>query len=112
MNFFRKKKQAEKPKESNEIANRELKEHLADAALQNLHENVDYENLAYTKVEFGYLFDIDGHGIEALFKVITDKTTAYFAVQGEKLLRLNFSEALFKSTVDGFLDLHQSSGKE
>ena len=84
MNFFKRKKKMEKPNESNEIANKELKEQIADAALQNLHENV-----------------------EALFKVITDKTTAYFAVQGAKMLRLNFSEALFKTTVDGFLDLHQ-----
>lgn len=67
----------------------------------------DYENLAYTKVEFGYLFDIEGYGIEALFKIITDKTTAYFAVQGTKMLRLNFSEELFQTTVDGFLDLHR-----
>lgn len=106
MNFFKRKKKAERPKERNEIANKELKEQIADAALNSLHENVDYENLACTKVEFGYLFDIEGHGIEALFKVVTDKTTAYFAVQGAKMLRLNFSEALFKSTVDGFLDLH------
>ena len=106
MNFFKKKRQAKQPNERNEIANRELKEQIADAALNILQENVDYENLAYTKVEFGYLFDIEGHGIEALFKVITDKTTAYFAVQGEKLMRLNFSEALFCTTVDGFLDLH------
>ena len=106
MNFFKKKRQVEQPNERNEIANTELKEHIANAALSILQENVDYDNLAYTKVEFGYLFDIDGHGIEALLKVITDRTTAYFAVQGEKLMRLNFSEALFQTTVDGFLDLH------
>lgn len=107
MNLFKKKKQVEKPKERNEIANKELKENIANTALHILQKDTDYENLAYTKVEFGYLFDIEGHGIEALFKIITDKTTAYFAVQGTKMLRLNFSEELFQTTVDGFLDLHR-----
>ncbi|MDE7417381.1 MAG: hypothetical protein K2N44_13960 [Lachnospiraceae bacterium] len=109
MNFFKKKKQAKQPKERNEIANTELKEHIANSAIRSLQENVDYENLAYTKVEFGYLFYIDEHGIEALLKVITDKTTAYFAVQGAKMLRLNFSEELFRTTVEGFLDLHHET---
>lgn len=95
-----------KPKERNKITNKELKEDIADIALSALQKDTDYENLAYTKVEFGYLFDIEGHGTEALFKIITDKTTAYFAVQGTKMLRLNFSEELYKTTVDGFLDLH------
>ena len=68
--------------------------------------DIDFDDLVYTKVVFGYLFNIEGHGIEALFKIITDKTTAYFAVQGTEIIRLNFSEELFQSTVDGFLDLH------
>lgn len=77
-------------KESNEINNKELKENIADVAIGLLEEGSDYNELAYTKVEFGYLFDIDDHGIEALLKVITDKTTAYFAVQGTSMMRLNF----------------------
>lgn len=106
MYFFNKKKQEEKPKERNEIGNKELKENIANTALSLLSEDVDYENLAYTKVEFGYLFDIDDHGIEALLKIITDKTTNYFAVQGTKMMILDFSEELFQITVEGFLDLH------
>lgn len=106
MNFFKKKKQMKKTKERNEIANKELKERIANAALSILHKGIDYENLLYTKVEFGYLFDIEGHGIEALLKIITDKKTEYFAVQGSKMLVLNFSEELFQTTVEGFLELH------
>lgn len=106
MAFFDSKRKAEEPKERNEIGNKELKEHIANAALGILQKGIDFESLEYTKVEFGYLFDIEEHGIEALFKVITDKTVAYFAVQGEKLLRLEFSEELFRSTVDIFLHLH------
>lgn len=93
-------------KESNEINNKELKENIADVAIGLLEEGSDYNKLAYTKVEFGYLFDIDDHGIEALLKVITDKTTAYFAVQGTSMMRLNFSNELFNTTVEGFMNFH------
>ena len=93
-------------KESNEINNKELKENIANVAIGLLEEGSDYNEVAYTKVEFGYLFDIDDHGIEALLKVITDKTTAYFAVQGTSMMRLNFSDELFNTTVEGFMNFH------
>lgn len=105
MSLF-KKKIEKKPRERNAITDTQLKESLADAACGILHPGLDYEDLAHAKVEFGYLFDIEAHGIEALFKIMTDKTTAYFAVQGTKLMRLEFSEELFKATADGFLSLH------
>ena len=105
--IFGSKDKEQPPNEKNEIGNKQLKENLANTALGLLEQGKDYDELAYTKVEFGYLFDIEGHGIEALFKVITDKTTAYFAAQGNKLMRLDFTEELFRSTVDGFLDLHK-----
>jgi hypothetical protein len=95
-----------KAKESNEINNKELKENIANTALSLLEEGSDYIDLAYTTVQFGYLFDIEDHGLEALLKVITDKLTAYFAVQGTSMMRLNFSDELFETTVAGFLDLH------
>ena len=92
--------------EKNEINNKELKERIADVAVSLLEEGIDYTELAYTTVEFGYLFDIEDHGLEALLKVVTDKATAYFAVQGTSMMRLNFSDELFETTVAGFLDLH------
>ena len=95
-----------KAKESNEINNKELKENIANTALSLLEEGSDYVDLAYTTVQFGYLFDIEDHGLEALLKVVTDKATAYFTVQGTSMMRLNFSEELFETTVAGFLDLH------
>ena len=88
-----------KAKESNEINNKELKENIANTALSLLEEGSDYVDLAYTTVQFGYLFDIED-------KVVTDKATAYFAVQGTSMMRLNFSEELFETAVAGFLDLH------
>lgn len=106
--FGKKKKQ---PAERNAIDDRNLKMNLADTALGLLVQGEDFNELANTQCEFGYLFDIDGHGIEALFKLTTDKTTAYFAAQGDKLMRLNFNEELFKSTTDGFLSMHGGNGE-
>ena len=95
-----------KPTEHNEMENKALKEHLASAALQMLAEGTDYENLAGTTCRFGYLFQIDGHGLEALFQLVTDKGTAYFAAQGEQLLRLSINETLFEGLTATFLELH------
>lgn len=106
MGLFGKKKQQETPGERNEINNHDLKVNLANTALGLLVQGEDYEELVNTQVTFGYLFDIDDHGLEALYKIITDKTTAYFAAQGDKLMRLNFNEELFQTTVDGFLSMH------
>jgi deoxyxylulose-5-phosphate synthase len=94
------------PKETNEINNKKLKETLANTAISTLVQGEQYQDLAYTTVTFGYLFMIDGHGVEALFKVITDMGTFYFAVQKQSLIILNFNEALFETTTAGFLDLH------
>ena len=95
------------PRETNEINNRELKEKLANTALQLLVQGEDYDQLAYTSCEFGYLFHIEGHGLEALLKLTTDKGVFYFAAQKESFMRLNFNEALFQSTTKQFLSLHQ-----
>ncbi len=108
MGLFGKKKKRETPNERNAIDDRELKIKLADAALGLLVQGEDFGELANTKCEFGYLFDIEGHGIEALFKLTTDKTTAYFAAQGDRLMRLNFTEELFRSTTEGFLEMHKA----
>lgn len=106
MGMFGKKPQADIPQGRNEIGNKQLKEAIATTALRFLEQGTDYHELAYTKAEFGYLFDFDGHGVEALLKIITDCTTAYFAVQGQKMMRLEFSEELFRTTTEGFLELH------
>ena len=95
-----------KPNKNNQIDNKELKENLADAALSLLKQNKDYKNLENTSVEFGYLFDIDNHGLEALFKVITDNNTIYFAAQGNSLKMLDLDEDIFKAVTEQFLSIH------
>ena len=95
-----------KPRVTNEIKNKELKEFLADSALAILTQGEDYQDLVYTTVEFGYLYDVENRGPEALFKVTTDKTTVYFAAQVGKLLCLDFTEEAFKDTVERMRAFH------
>ena len=95
------------PKETNESENRALKVNLADTAMGMLEQGVDYQELAGIQCQFGYLFSIEDRGREALFKITTDTTTAYFAAQKQSLMRLNFNEELFCSTTETFLSLHQ-----
>ena len=106
MAFFKRKGEDKKPRETNEIGNKRLKEQLGDAALSLLNPGVDYKELNYTKVEFGYLFNVENHGVESLFKVITDKTTAYFQAKGTKLSRLDLPEGLYQATVEQVKELH------
>ena len=103
------KKKQKNPNERNLIGDRQGTANLAKTALGMLAQGEVYvfEGLAGTKCEFGYLFEIEDHGLEALFKIITDKTTAYFAAQKTSLMRLNFTEELFRSTTETFLELHQ-----
>ena len=105
MFFSKKRKKKEVSKGINEIDNKELKENISNAALELLIQGEDYEDLIYTSVEFGYLFGFEGHGIEALMKVVTDKNTVYFAVQGDQIMRLEISEELFLTTVKSFLEM-------
>ncbi|MBP5621167.1 MAG: hypothetical protein J6X44_04045 [Thermoguttaceae bacterium] len=107
MGFFKRKVENKKPRETNEIKNKELKERLADAALGLLTKGEDYEELNHTKVEFGYLFNVENHGLESLFKVTTDKTTAYFQTKGNKLMRLDLPEGLYQATVEQVKELHR-----
>ncbi|MCL2163718.1 MAG: hypothetical protein FWH55_04825 [Oscillospiraceae bacterium] len=95
-----------KKKNKNEINNTVLKENLGNAAMSTLAQGVDYDELSGLTIEFGYLFDIDGRGIEALFKAATDKGTFYFAVQKNSLMRINITEDMFVITTEQFLEAH------
>ncbi len=90
----------------NKIEDKELKEWIANHAINLLEKEKDYNELANTKVEFGYLYEFENHGIEALMKVITDKDTIYFAVQGQQMMRLDLSEEVFNTYVEGFMKIH------
>ena len=107
-NIFKKKEDTEVNKNpENQIGNMKFKENLANMALGLLEQGTDYEDLAYTQVEFGYLFLIQNHGFEALFKITTDKRVIYFAAQEEKLMRVEINEEMFKTITEQFLEMHQ-----
>ena len=97
----------ENRKGDNRIHDTALKERIADYAVNSLQKDLDYAELANTIVQFGYLYEFENHGLEALFKVVTDRTIAYFAVQGEKMMRLNLTEAVFDAYVDSFSELNE-----
>ena len=90
----------------NEINNTALKESLGNTALSLLKQGVEYDDLSGLTLEFGYVFDISGRGVEALFKVNTDKGIFYFAVQKSSLMRIDISEEVFALTTEQFLEMH------
>ena len=90
----------------NKIEDKELKEWIANNAINLLEKDKDYSELANTIVDFGYLYDFEGHGIEALLTVVTDKETVYFAVQGTKMMRVDLTEETFNAYVEGFIKIH------
>ncbi len=84
----------------NEIGNKEMKELLGNTALSVLHEQGNTGG--DTKVEFGYLFSFDGHGIESLFKLTNDKGIFYFAAQKDQLILLDFDEGTYNAYRQSF----------
>lgn len=104
MGLFKKKQKTD----TNQIANTELKEKLADSALAVLinAQKITHENLAGIKAEFGYLLMIEDHGLEALFKIIQNDDVYYFAVQQDKLMMVNIIESQYEATVAHMLSQH------
>jgi hypothetical protein len=93
-------------KETNQIDNKRIKEGLGDAALASLKQGEHYDELAGLQLEFGYLFTIEDHGLEALFRITTDKQTIYFAAQKNKLMMLNIDEAQFNAYTRAWYEYH------
>jgi len=106
MGLFKKLRKKKTSSGKNEINNRLLKQEISNHAISLLEEGKDYENLANTTIDFGYLFTFEKHGLEALFKITTDKTIRYFACQKNSILQLEFNETLFQNTTQQFLEFH------
>ena len=93
--------------ESNEINNFELKETLVEAALSMLESGTDYDDIDSVQSVFGYLFDIEDHGFEALFKLETDRDDFFFAAQGTSIMQLTIDDDTFKEITEKFLEEHK-----
>ena len=101
MKFFSKKK-----KEENLINNGEMKERYANYAINSLMGNrliVDFNNI---ECEYGYLYNIDGHGLEGLFKIKKDGRIFYFAIQGDRMQMLNLNEQQYDAYTQSFIAMH------
>ncbi len=92
--------------ERNAIGDWQLKENLAVSAMSMLREDVDYHDLTGTKCDFGYLYQIEGYGLEALFRVETDICTTYFAAQGDVLMQVEMPDEQFREATELFLKMH------
>ena len=102
MGLFGKKQKSD----TNQIGNKELKEKLADTALSVLinKQKLTFEDLhTGIQAEFGYLLMIDGHGLEALFKIKKDDDIYYFAAQQDNLMLVDISEGQYAETVSNML---------
>lgn len=86
---------------------KEAKEILANTAVAELEKGEDFTELAYTKVEFGYIYLREDH-YESLFKIITDRKTIFFAAQQGSLMRLQdtFTEDQFLGTAEQMKTFH------
>ena len=58
--------------------------------------------------EYGYLYLIEGHGYEGLFKIKKMDKIYYFAIQGTSIEMVNLDENLFELHKQSFLDMHKS----
>ncbi|MEQ9265829.1 MAG: hypothetical protein RLN81_11445 [Balneolaceae bacterium] len=86
---------------------KQVKETLADNALEQLKMGSDLDKLENIEVEFGYIY-MRNDGLEALFKVVTDRKSIFFAAQQGKLMRLqeNFNDELFQRTIQQMEEIH------
>ena len=105
MGLFGKK---ETPKnEQNLINDMNQKENLAGSAIDFLTKNNIISDYNGISCDFGYIFYIENHGYECLFKVMKENNVYYFAVQGESLQMLNMDEGAYQAYVTSFLEMHR-----
>ena len=92
--------------------NKKLKDYLMLDALSLIIPDFECENPPDLAYEFGYLFDIDGQGLEAFFKVIYENSEFYFTAQNESLKRIDMTDSEFRDRTDMFLtDVKGKYGK-
>lgn len=96
--------------EFNQIHNANLKERISSLAVKLLLDNkiITEEERAHIKATYGYVFTKADGMVEALLYLTTENQNKYyFAVQKEKLLRININEDLFNQTVMNMRNLHE-----
>lgn len=96
-----------KKNDVNLINNNDEKEKFANLALNILINNNMVSDVNGISCEYGYLYNIDGHGYEGLFKIKKLDKTYYFAVQGEELKMISLDEPHFIAYRDSFIERYK-----
>ncbi len=94
--------------EVDQMLNKELKEELADQALTVLlnQKEIEMGDLEWIKCTFGYILNLPGHGLEALYKIIKDDKVWYFAFQQDTLRYIGINEEQFQSVTEHMIETH------
>ena len=94
--------------EVDQMQNKGLKEELADNALTVLvnQKEIELTDLEGVQCTFGYILNIPGHGLEALYKIIKDDKVYYFAFQKDTLRYIGITEEQFLSVTQHMLETH------
>ena len=105
-------KKANNRKIINEIHNEEITHTLVELGMGLLIKDKDFENIEEMRCTFGYCIKgVDGK-IESLFKIETDKITAYYQYVHDKIMRLNIDEDMFNTATDIFYSNNKDIKKE
>lgn len=94
--------------EQNLINNKEEKDRFANMAINLLITNNIISDYNGISCEYGYLYLIEGHGYEGLFKIKKMDKIYYFAVQGTNIEMVNLDENGFSFHAETFLNMHKN----
>ena len=94
--------------EQNLINNKEEKDRFANMAINLLISNNIISDYNGISCEYGYLYLIEGHGYEGLFKIKKMDKIYYFAVQGTNIEMVNLDENGFSFHAETFLNMHKN----
>lgn len=92
--------------EQNLINNNQEKEKFANMALNFLIVNHIISDYNGIECEYGYLYLIEDHGYEGLFKIKKLGNVYYFAMHGNSLEMVNLDENSFELHKQTFLNMH------
>ena len=92
----------------NVLDNKELKEMIGNSALTLLTQGNDYDSLVGLIVQFSYIFQTPD-GIEAMFKITTDKKVLKFGVNKSKVMLIDLPDEAFEEIAAMTIKMHSKS---
>jgi hypothetical protein len=92
----------------NKLDDKELKEMIGNSALGLLTQGNDYDSLSGLIVQFSYIFQTP-EGIEAMFKITTDKKVLKFGVNRSKIMLIDLPDETFEEIAAMTIDRHSQT---